>query len=396
MTSSVVIPRDYHHADHLWDTLPPFYQYTDSNIREGNGFLRNFLKIFGYELDVFREYVEQWQEVYHIDKCPMALLRHVGTNFGLAYQQGIGDIRRRALIAALPLMLQMRGTPIALKQSILASKYDCDITEGTNLMLLPDDSDFAGGTGNWASLHPVTDALVPTVATYQDGNLYDEGGNLLYDEPLVDMLLPEGPFPKAVFTANVVLPPVGQGRGTMRVSSVAKADETADLAIACGDGVINERVISPLYSGVPVEPGWQYGFSVQIKEPYPCVTNCFLFWFGAGGKPGDYLSLSSVTALPAPGDTNWHTYSVAGAAPPGAVYLVPVIAFTVRPSTTDPGGAYYDIAGAIVYLLGKDSAVVVAAPDSYLTLGDPSELLGDAQAPGAPGGFVEKVLGDPL
>ena len=32
----VLIPRDYNHAEHLWNTIPPYYRYTDDNLRTGS------------------------------------------------------------------------------------------------------------------------------------------------------------------------------------------------------------------------------------------------------------------------------------------------------------------------------------------------------------------------
>ena len=365
-TTSVLIPRNFGHSDHLWDALPPFYRWTDSNIRQDNGFLRNFLKIFGYELDVFREYVEQWQEVYHIDKSPMPLLRRVGENFGVPYRSGVGDARYRAMLAALPKMLNVRGTPTGLQAVIEAgSKWECEITQGTNLMLLPDDSDFATGTGNWASLHTVTQPLVALTSV--------------------------APSALTLGVSTTVNPPVG--RGVMSIQTT-NATKTANLTVACGDGTLVDRGdLVPLYTGVPVHSGVTYGFSVSVKEDAPCVTGAYMLWFNKTGQPGGYLSRSDPATLLAPGDTAWHTYAVQGAAPVNAVYVVPVLSFTVRPNAT-PNPFIY-VAGASVYKLNEVGSVAVPPPDSYLTLGDPNEIIGDAQKPGAPGGFHEYVMGTP-
>ena len=368
MSGNVQIPRDYHHDEHLWNTLPPFYRWTDSNLREGNGFLRNILTVFGYELDTAREYVEQWQECYHVDKAPMALLKRVGENLGEEYRGGIGQIRYRGLIAALPEALNMRGTSQSMQQIIeAASKWLCEVTVGTNLMLLPDDSDFGTGTGNWATLHPDTDTADVTVTTL----------------PPTDVIL----------TANAIPAPAGYGRGTMQVKTL-NATETQPLCITCGSGITVSRSITPLYSGVPVEGGSTYGFSAQIKMEVASKVLPVIFWFTGEGQPDDLIGRSSGNEA-APPNTNWNTFSATGAAPASAVYMVPGLIFNDRPTG---GGPTYspviDIAGASVYLLGSSGAVTVLAPDSYLTMGG-TELLGDKQAPGAPGDFTEYLMGSP-
>jgi hypothetical protein len=370
-TASVLIPRNFHHADHLWEALPPFYRWTDSNTREGNGFLRQFLAVFGFEMDLTREYVEQWQETYHIDKCPLTLLRRVGQNFGVPYRAGVGDARYRAMIAALPELLEVRGTPSAMKGIIEAgSKWECDVTLGTNLMLLPDDSDFATGTGNWATLHATTQPLASMTSV--------------------------APAALTLGVSTTVNPPYG--RSVMSVQTTA-ATKTANLTIACGDGT---RVPSgtdgrsdliPLNTGIPIRPGVTYGFSVYVKEDAPCVTGAYLLWFDTKGQPNGYISRATPATLTAPADTNWYLYIVQGTAPANAVYVVPTLAFTTRPNpATNP---FIYVAGASVYQLNDVGSVAVAPPDSYLTLGDPSEIIGDAQAPGAPGGFKESILGSP-
>jgi hypothetical protein len=106
--------------------------------------------VFGFELDQTREYVEQWQELYHIDYCPVPLLRRLGPNFGVQFESGVGDIRYRSLLSQIGHLYGIRGTRRCLERVCSAvSKYECDVTQTGNLMTLPDDSDFFEGVGNW-------------------------------------------------------------------------------------------------------------------------------------------------------------------------------------------------------------------------------------------------------
>ena len=423
MTGNVQIPRDYHHAEHLWNAIPPYYQYADANIREGNGFLQQILGVFGYELDTTRQYVESWQECYHIDKVPVPLLKRVGENFGEPYKGGIGAIRYRGMIAALPEALSMRGTSQAMQQVIEASsKWLCEISIGSNLMLLPDDSDMGHGTGSWGTMHPETDNV-------------DIASSL----PPTDVILLRNPL-------SVSGPPPGYGRNSMRLTTL-KAYETASLCITCGSALIIQdprripnatvttshqwevrsqglapqtnvkkgtgrvnvtriaaatggiggkkgawyvREIIPLYAGIPVDERVTYGFSVQVKMEIPSDVLPLIYWFGPTGQPGGLISRSSGIEA-SPTTTNWTSYNVTGTTPLGAVYLVPALAFNDRP--TSGVGAQYspwiDIAGAMVYRLGSQGAVTVNPPDSYLTLGEPTEIIGDKEAPDAPPEFTE-------
>ena len=159
MLDSCLLPRDFHHADHLWDNLPPYYRWTDENSMVGNGYLKQFLNVFGFELDTTREFVESWQHVYDVDWSPIRLLRKLGPNFGYDYEQGIGDIRYRSLFSEIGHLYDIRGTQKCLEGVVRKmSKFECDVTAGGNVMLLPDDSDFYTGTGNWGVVLDATDA----------------------------------------------------------------------------------------------------------------------------------------------------------------------------------------------------------------------------------------------
>ena len=217
-SDAVLIPRYHRHNQHLWNAVPPFYQMTDSNVREGNGPLRQWFDIFGFELDTIREFVESWQNLYHIDLTPSALLRHLGGNFGVPYEAGVGDIRYRALLAALPQLLLKRGTADSLKRVVEAmSKYECEITTGTNMLVLPDDADFFSGVGNWAAWNPATTGMGAEITAIN-------------------------PTPmNAVTLIQSASPPKPQvpGRRSMRVYT-SDATKTQNLFLTLGNGIFNQ------------------------------------------------------------------------------------------------------------------------------------------------------------
>lgn len=150
MYAESLTPRNFDHYTHLWEGLPEYYRYVDSRFRGDQGFLQQFLRMFGFELDLTREYVETWQDVYHTDFSPFPLLRQVGLELGIGDEQGLGEIRTRALIGQVHELYDSRGTAAGLQLLVEAgSKYDTTVTMGRNLMLLPDDAEFVTGTGNW-------------------------------------------------------------------------------------------------------------------------------------------------------------------------------------------------------------------------------------------------------
>ena len=151
----MLLPADHGHAEKLWDRLPPYYQFTDEQENGREGVLRRFLAVFGFELDLTRQYVESQQEVYQSDRVPVRLLQQLGTMFDVKYKGDLGDIRYRALVSQIAELYSRRGTVGGLEQVITAATgYDVDVTPGVNRILLPDSSDFFNGTGSWANYFP--------------------------------------------------------------------------------------------------------------------------------------------------------------------------------------------------------------------------------------------------
>lgn len=150
MYAEALTPRDFAHFDHLWNSIPEYYRWVDGRFRIDQGHLQQFLRVLGFELDLTREYVESWQELYHVDNSPLPLLLQLGLNLGVGNDQGLGPIRMRSLIGQINELYDMRGTEYGLRKLIeTSSKYTTTITMGRNLLLLPDDSEFISGSGNW-------------------------------------------------------------------------------------------------------------------------------------------------------------------------------------------------------------------------------------------------------
>ena len=338
MTTQTLLPRNYFHAEHLFNSLPPYYQWTDDQMRggKGDGDLRRYLRLVGYDLDLTREYVNGWLDLYHTDFTPLALLRRLGANFGVPYEVGIGDIRYRGLISKLGSLYRSRGTTRSLQEmAVSVLKCTVDLTSSTNIMLLPDDSDFFEGTGSWAGIHPET--------------------------PLENMVIP-GTWPiGTVLTpdkirlehgVHVIRPPDNTGRGVMRMWT-AKADATADVFLTCGDGIAQDwdtnipldrtddtfegiRVLYPRFSGIPITPQEIYSFSIRSRptsSPRPCArSSC-----GSTLPATTTTSSASVDTAPGPIDhLNWEMYSVQGIAPANAAYAVPALWIRNRIAGSDP------------------------------------------------------------
>ena len=365
MVDSCLLAKDWQHSEHLWENTPPYYRWVDGQSGHQEGRLRQFMEVFGFELDTTREFVESWQHLYDIDWSPIRLLRKLGLNFGLEYESGLGDIRFRSMMANIGWLYKTRGTIPSLETLVAnMSKYQCTVVAGSSLMLQPDDSDFSGGLGSWAGLHPDTKISGLTVLTPDKLNM-------------------------ATSPAGEVTPPIG--RGAMKIFT-AGADSTGNVLVTVGDGVHypGGTEILPKNRGIPAQTGVSYGFSfsVMISSGTINVEACLLF-FDATGMPPSMLSISRSDPTGF-SDVNWHNYLVKGTAPAGTVFVVPGILFTTRPTSgANPSPNIY-VAGAMVYVAGAVGQTLVLPPDRYLTMGDPAELLGPAKA-----GFDPFLLGAP-
>lgn len=396
MSDSCLLPRDFQHRDHMWDSVPPYYQWIDDNYRVGAGFLRQFVTVFGFAMDNTREWVEGLLDLHQIDKTPMPLLKGLGANYGLTYESGIGDIRYRGLVANAPNAQHTRGTAVGLRQVIEAvSKYQTEITGSQTLMLFPDDSDFYRSTGNWGGLHP--DAVAPVLA--QEPSLT----SLTWDK---------------IYVARVNKP-ANVGRGVMRVYTAKATDGLASLLIAVGDSRIRAdpdtvllpatdtlppttteyRDALPVGTGISITAGRPYGFSVWVQAPDANFTvQPLMIWIGPSGEAREVLDVSLGLPIGSQG-TAWKQYIAQGLAPeatatlPEARYLIPAIYIFGRTAyaTATVRSAAVDVCGAMVYLLGDENAAVsVTPPDRYMTLGDPAEKLGLPKS-----GFEGFVMGSP-
>lgn len=359
MLDSTLLPRDFHHDQHLWDNIPPYYRWTDENSLVGDGYLQQFLNVFGFELDTCREYVEAWQHTYDVDWSPIRLLRKLGDNFGYPYEQGVGDIRYRSLFSDIGHLYEIRGTQLCLETVVeRMSKYGCDVTAGGNVMILPDDSDFYTGTGNWGAVTPGTPGLPGT-------------GGLA--APVVQL---------STNTLTTQPPPTGIGRRSMRITTL-KAQATSKLRVCCGFSDIpvgsTWRSVPASEAGIPVDSGVSYGFSVWINSAViPTAVQLSLLWFT--GKDV-YLSASSGSTTSVATAATWQEFNIGTmfAPPAGAVYVVPFIYFDPRTDSAAFGPTYsppIDVAGAMVYASPTVGESAGPPPNRYLTVSDPGEPLG--------------------
>jgi hypothetical protein len=216
------------------------------------------------------------------------------------------------------------------------------------------------------------------------GNTWTLHGSAAVVDPVVytSMLAPGKIF---LTQAAVGEAPPSKGRGSMRVWT-APADVATQLTITVGDGIrypnndanpSTSVSILPSTHGIPVTPGANYGFSVSVRTAAaPLTPEPILMYFDRFGYPSRPLSIVRTDSPEAITDLFWNDYYIEGVAPAGATFVVPGVLFSSRPALVGGIAPYIYLCGAMVYLAGDVGTVVALPPDRYLTLGDPSELIG--------------------
>jgi hypothetical protein len=390
-----LLPRNFHHADHLWNGLPPYYRHLDDNMRGGanDGDLKRWLGIFGYHLDYTREYVESMSNMYHTDFTPMSLLRRIGDNFGVPFEPAIGDYCYRALVGKIGHLYRGRGTVGGLMSLVATvAKCDSDVTQSDNVMLLPDNSEFVNGTGDWAGIHEFT---------YGPGPAYP---------PPTGTGVPAGWLsPLSIFFSSGTYgftPAPVDGKGMMHVYT-APGDSTANIFITCGDGRLppvppetQSIEILPRDRSTPVKPGDIYAFSISVATEFAGPTfQAILLWFDADGMPADYLSHSPGASARTPTINQWLVTSVSGAAPLNAAYVVPAIAITGRVAGTNTSRSpMVHFSGASLSYVGSSQTFSSDIFVKTLTLTGPTGLPvagGEEIGPGDGGHPDPYFIGEP-
>jgi hypothetical protein len=244
------------------------------------------------------------------------------------------------------------------------SKFECDVTAGANQMILPDDSDFHTGSGNWGVVLDQIDA---------PGSGYLGKDRVTYG-------------PASTGFGAAAIPPPNSGRGVLAIWTSA-ADATTDIGFACGASYVpidmnhtQFKEVAPDHGGIPVDLLMSYGFTVWIRSAFiPTALSLSLLWFDGNNTLLSATSgpLTSVTAA-----NTWQSFSIGGVfgPPAGAVYVCPYILFDTRSTS----GAFpatsptLFLSGAMVYANQTIGEAVGPPPNRYLTISDPGEPLGAA------------------
>jgi hypothetical protein len=354
---SVLLPRNFHHAEHLWGSFPPYWQTQDDNIQTGTGPVRRLFQVVGFEMDTAREFVESLQKVQSPNWSPMRLLTHIGENMGAPFDRAIGDINYRSYLSRYAVLMNERGTISGLLGCVrAASKYDCGASPGSNLMVLTVDSTFdppvlsgtypvaTKGVGDWCALYPAESV------SYPDG---------------VPPSIISTPPSWADYTDVTYQIAVNTDPAMTAPSKVLDITTTVTPTImACGWGFQADPAggstpiyIDPRYRAIPVAGESYYGLTLFVNSTAPVELG--FMWLSY--TPDGFLGFTTAVVFQTFSGSGWIPCTVVQRAPAGAAYGVPL----VQCSATS-----FQIAGSMVFAQGEDFATLVPAFTGLLLMGD--------------------------
>ena len=124
-TVQVFIPENLGGTDTLYNRIPEYYRLLDGG--QGNGDLRKFLSIFGWELDKVRSLVEYMLAMKDPQLADQAVVDILAKDFGIDLQsQELGTGRIRNLVDAIGYIRRGKGTLDIVERTFKAIT-ECDV-----------------------------------------------------------------------------------------------------------------------------------------------------------------------------------------------------------------------------------------------------------------------------
>lgn len=388
--AAALTPINYSHGERLFNLLPPYYQFKDGEYTAGTGregVVKRLLSTVGFELDLTRTLVEGVEQAYDLDVVQANVLKSLGTsNFGLRFEEGLGDIRYRSMLAAISDLYDERGSIGGLRKlTFVASKYRCKVIEGLNLLNLPDDSEFSSGTGSWGDLYGAYSAWV-------DDTAYDWLG-ISEEDTAADLLTTVDEFDHLPMPVALTVDGTQSVVPRRNALKVTGTDTSKGVLLTCGLGIgetydryrkPGDKNFYPRLHGVKCVPGHVYTFSAYIKRDTDVTADRVrlgILWFnepvdGDFDISTDFIATENVSEnVIEDGDNDYfiryYQDSLAPLSLRGQPHVFAVPYIVLWNSETR------FISACMLGDQLNSAASFPLVPDVYLTLGDLTEFIGD-------------------
>lgn len=386
--------KNYKNGNRLYEYLPEIYKitsaYTATSANENTN-LKNFLNLFGFQLDYAQTVIDLLIKRYSIEQANGVLIPLLLQQFGIRNEPEIGLQQSRILARDIIQVYKDKGSLEGLKEYIKAFANLAIPTAiaGTpnpavngirishNLMLDYNDSSFEEGVGHWVSsnnaslsqlgIKDITAvSLTSNVATltvgthgYRVGDKITIQGcpvplfnsstaktltavtstTISYSLTAADVstrsvsagIVTPVPAPWEEPTANSNFP--NKAEGILSVKNTSATSGTVEFK--CGD-------FTPIDMGIPVSADTQYTFSIYSTAGTTARSvTVKIDWYN---RFGVYLSTSTGSAV-SNNTTAFNTrHTVTGTAPTGAYYAVPVVSIASVAGSATSDTHYFDAA----------------------------------------------------
>lgn len=113
----------------LYEKLPTIYRDCDNVVSQSNPYpLKRYLEVLGGGFDELERYLQDFNNLRDVDKCPKDLLPNFAKMYGLDFPYDMDEQTQRKFLKVLPILYTKKGTEDAFK--FLAREI---FGEGTNL-----------------------------------------------------------------------------------------------------------------------------------------------------------------------------------------------------------------------------------------------------------------------
>jgi phage tail-like protein len=286
-TAMGISVKNYKTTDTMFNYLPEILHSNipaDTSLDSSNDFLYRFLKLFAFNLDLYKTQAENVKNRYDVTNLDGILIPTFMQEFNLNYEPNIGLKQSRIFLRNIARLYQNKGTLSGLNEFIKAyAGYDNTISQGKNIMLDQNDSSFEQSIGNWASVsngvlarHSTTDS--PTIAPYHELSSQPDFPNLQ--------------------------------KATLQVT----ASTTGNVVIALSG-------TNPIYYGIPVSPLTNYTFTAYAQAGTTArAVSAQIYWYDRCGN-----ALTPSTSGSATNDAvgSWTRITSSVTSPSNAAFAVP-------------------------------------------------------------------------
>jgi len=288
-TASAVSVNNYGTTDTMYEYLPEILRSNipyDAALDSTNDFLYRFIKLFAFQLDLYKTQTDNIMNRYDVDHLDGSLIPTFMQRFNLTYEPSIGLKQSRIYLRNAARLYQNKGTLSGLNEYIKAyAGYDNVISKGKNIMIDQNDSSFEQSIGNWASVSNATLAqhlatASPTITPYNETASQPDFPNLQ--------------------------------KATMQVTAVAN-----------GNVIIGLSGVNPKLYAIPVSGLTTYTFSgfAQAGATERAVS-AQVCWYDLNGNS---ISSSSFGSSINDASGSWTRFSVSAASPTNAAFAIPYI-----------------------------------------------------------------------